>query len=458
MSFNEVEEQWLQNTTPYALRGFFNQIDDQSPAGLDGTRKWQLIRTNGIDFEQLSRQLSDYQYRFAPYRLVALSKGPSKFPRTISIATIRDRLVLKAMQKTLVSVDHSLRSRLPQHLVRDLIDVNRNAQYQCFLKLDIKNFYPSIDHNLLLRELHTTLNLEFLEAFFKKAIFNRSSLQGRRSSSEEIEVEGIPQGLSISNALSELALKPFDEAMQSIEGCYFTRYVDDCVVLGKDKSAIDRAYSTAQVSLENLKLTLHEEQGSAEKSSRGKFSKESPLPFLGYEFRDSSRVSVRTQSVDRLRQRLLTLFTAYKYSSPNQGSLEELIWRINLTVSGCRFNGQRYGWLPYFSYMNDYALLRRLDKFVHTLCGRYHVPIEHCRRIKKFSDYLGDAKRQFPDPNRVPYFDDYSFNEQKELLARYFHIAESAIDNMDEREVSKQFTSKIRATIRQLEHDVGQIS
>ena len=45
-------------------------------------------------------------------------------------------------------------------------------------------------------------------------------------------------------------------------------------------------------------------------------------------------------------------------------SKEEFITRLNLKITGCFIDGKKYGWINFFSLMNDYTLLFTLDKFV----------------------------------------------------------------------------------------------
>src|SRR5690606_32897304 len=81
--------------------------------------------------------------------------------------------------------------------------------------------------------------------------------------------------------------------------------------------------------------------------------------FLGYEFYKKT-CRVKIESIKRLEDSLADIFTTYKYKLKQIGAqlLDNnaresrlkvahniLIWRVNLRVTGCLFEGTRKGWV-----------------------------------------------------------------------------------------------------------------
>lgn len=90
-------------------------------------------------------------------------------------------------------------------------------------KMDIKNFYPSIDQDSLSSQLKRRL----LTAPSTRAVLGSFIDQCKGNS-----VVGIPPGLAISAELSEFYLQDFDRDMrEKLAAHYFARYVDDIILV-----------------------------------------------------------------------------------------------------------------------------------------------------------------------------------------------------------------------------------
>ena len=85
--------------------------------------------------------------------------------------------------------------------------------------------------------------------------------------------------------------------------------------------------------------------------------------------------------------KIFTLYKNKKYSSK-----EEFITRLNLKITGCVIDGKKYGWLNFFSLINDHTLLFSLDKFVENNCKKININYDE---IRKFSRAIYEIK----DPN-----------------------------------------------------------
>ncbi|MEZ7138033.1 antiviral reverse transcriptase Drt3a [Komagataeibacter sp. SM21] len=91
------------------------------------------------------------------------------------------------------------------------------------VKMDIKNFYPSVDQDFLSIQLNKRLVTAPSTGSVIKSLINQC-----RSNS----VGGLPPGLAISAELSEFYMQDFDCHMREVlKPHYFARYVDDIVVI-----------------------------------------------------------------------------------------------------------------------------------------------------------------------------------------------------------------------------------
>jgi retron-type reverse transcriptase len=153
---------------------------------------------------------------------------------------------------------HKAVNRIKQDLKSDL----EGTKY-C-LKIDIRKFYPSIDHEILKdiirRKIKDTKLLKLLDEIIDSAL-------------------GVPIGNYLSQYFANLYLAYFDHWMKEVKAVkYYYRYADDIVILSPDKEKLHALLHEMRAYLKyNLKLTV--------KRNYQVFPVKSPgIDFLGYRF------------------------------------------------------------------------------------------------------------------------------------------------------------------------------
>lgn len=105
-----------------------------------------------------------------------------------------------------------------------------------FIKLDIKDFFNSINHKILLESLYSQLNLDQDETEVTKIEISKLI------SMCSIDKIGLPLGLVTSPILSNIYLKEFDNILygklkkMNLENVIYTRYADDLTISYKCES------------------------------------------------------------------------------------------------------------------------------------------------------------------------------------------------------------------------------
>jgi RNA-directed DNA polymerase len=153
--------------------------------------------------------------------------------------------------------------------IRKCLKDKANTRY-C-LKLDIQQFYPSINHDALKAQL--------ARKFKNKDLLN---LLGEIIDSSE----GVPIGSLLSQFLANLNLTPFDHWIKEEKQIrYYFRYCDDMVIFGSTKAELHQLLAEIRVYLsQNLGLTVkHNYQVFPVATSH--YSKDGRgIDFLGYVF------------------------------------------------------------------------------------------------------------------------------------------------------------------------------
>ncbi|TXK27237.1 hypothetical protein FVR03_21170 [Pontibacter qinzhouensis] len=121
--------------------------------GIDkiGSAKFEPRKTE--HFKIIQKKCLNSSYKFSPYLEKLKVKGKNKHPRVISIATIRDKVVLSLLKETLHhAFPECINSKLPNSYIREINSFTfptTNDKVK-FLKVDIEKFFDSIKHDELI--------------------------------------------------------------------------------------------------------------------------------------------------------------------------------------------------------------------------------------------------------------------------------------------------------------------
>lgn len=369
------------------LNEIYSSFSDVQAVGIDGTSKEKFDEILDSELSLIQRKIENNIYDFSFYKQKLIVKSMNK-TREISIPTLRDKLVIKYLDFYIRDKFEEVTKNIlnAQQIIKKVKD-SKN-KYDSFIKVDIQNFFSSINHEILVNKLKSNIDDETILNLITKVI-TQSTVDVNTPFKQRIKYnnkEGLPQGLSISGLLSEIYLFDLVQKYSIKDNLEFFRYVDDVLIFCK-KSDIEEITKSLKSDFEDLKLTIHDFAINSNKSSFGNINE--PFEFLGYKFEDKL-ISVRETSIQKMYANISKIFTLYK--NKKYFSKEEFITRLNLKITGCVIDGKKYGWISFFSLINDYTLLFMLDKFVEKSCKNFNINYEE---IKKFSRAIYEIK----DPN-----------------------------------------------------------
>lgn len=369
------------------LNEIYSSFSDVQAVGIDGTSKEKFDEILDSELSLIQRKIENNTYDFSFYKQKLIVKSMNK-TREISIPTLRDKLVIKYLDFYIRDKFEEVTKNIlnAQQIIKKVKD-SKN-KYDSFIKVDIQNFFSSINHEILVNKLKSKIDDETILNLITK-IITQSTVDVNTPFKQRIKYNnkvGVPQGLSISGLLSEIYLFDLVQKYSKKDNLEFFRYVDD-VLIFCNKIDIEEITKSLKSDFEDLKLTIHDFAINSNKSSFGNINE--PFEFLGYKFEDKL-ISVRETSIQKMYANISKIFTLYK--NKKYFSKAEFITRLNLKITGCVIDGKKYGWISFFSLINDYTLLFMLDKFVEKSCKNFNINYEE---IKKFSRAIYEIK----DPN-----------------------------------------------------------
>ncbi len=268
---------------------------------------WYKVRANkgcaGIDRETLAdfesglmsslallRDEVIYEtYRPRPLFRIHVPKKNNPGLRTLSIPTVRDRVLQTALARVLTPLfeaefeecSYAYRKGRSVNMALQRVEQLRDNGYSWVVDCDISSFFDEIDHQVLLREvkkLVTDQAIIHLIGLWLSALVVDGPQRFRLH-------KGVPQGSPISPLLANLYLDQLDEAMLD-ENLRMIRFADDFLILCRKKESADKALQFTAEVLESLRLKLHEQKTRVVDFKGG-------FRFLGVEFVRSLAIKAR---------------------------------------------------------------------------------------------------------------------------------------------------------------------
>jgi RNA-directed DNA polymerase len=262
--------------------------ENRGAPGVDGVT-FEQVEREGVEpwLERLSLELRDKSYVPLPCRHVNIPKEGGKV-RGLKIPAIRDRVVQGAVRLILEPIfeadfqpgSYGYRPGRSAHDALDRVRVGLVKQLHQVIDLDLKSYFDTVRHDLLLSKLARRVQDDDVLWLCKRIL----KASGKR---------GLPQGSVIGPLWANVFLDDVDRMLEQAQritkqGDYevvrYTRFADDLVVLvSSHPSASDWAPKVERrlrEELGKLDLTVNED-----KSHVVDFGAGEAFDFLGYTFR-----------------------------------------------------------------------------------------------------------------------------------------------------------------------------
>lgn len=317
---------------------------------------------NNKKYKQIAQKIIDDEYIFSIPKKIIISKMNKSKKRIVYMYNEEETYILKLMSFLLYKYDYLFYDNLYSFRVNsgvrkaiyNLKKNNLNKMYG--YKVDIKNYFNSIQTNLLLPDLKKELKDEKLYNLFYNLLTN--NLVNYKDDVFE-EDKGIMAGVPISSFLANFYLKDLDKYFYENNIVYF-RYADDIIIFDKSFDNIKKYQKYIKEYLNNKNLSINEEKEFFYKPG-DKFD------FLGFSYQNGI-IDLSNNSIRKIKGKI-------KRSSKGLRR-----WMIRKNASGSctlkamnrKFNRKFYGkeenvltwkyW--FFPLINTTTSLKEIDKYM----------------------------------------------------------------------------------------------
>lgn len=233
-----------------------------SSGGLDGISIELFDDKLDIYLTELKQELLTQTWQPEPYLRISIPKKENE-RRILGLLCIKDKIVQQAIkqlleprfEKLFVSNSYGYRpEKGHSRAVRFAKSCCQNKAYPFALRLDIDNYFDTVNHELLFKRVYPLIADD--EIFRLVQLCVKMGMVNKQMKWTEIS-QGVPQGAVLSPLLANFYLHSFDQFVLSRTKMY-VRYADDFIILCTSREDAEKLLSECSAFLEQrLKLKLN---------------------------------------------------------------------------------------------------------------------------------------------------------------------------------------------------------
>ena len=264
-----------------------------------------------------------------------------------------------------------------KHALKRILSDQDSSQYYSY-KLDVRNYFNSIDIDLLLPILKNLLSddmrlYEFLaHQLSDPRVFDEGELVE--------EKKGVMAGMPYAVFLANVFLTPMDRMFEQLPEVVYCRYSDDIIIFSKDKDLLNKAKECMHGYLCELNLEINTDKEIETQPGE-------PWTFLGFEC-DGKNIDVSKVSVQKLKSKMKRKAKALRRWAEISGkdgwmAARAFIKHFNKKLYTSESNSEvNWSWW-YFPLITTDRSLKQIDSYMQD-CVRYAATGKRTKSRYKF--------------------------------------------------------------------------
>lgn len=244
--------------------------------------------------------------------------------------------------------------------------VSKNNTIKCYvLKADIKSYFDTVNHKILLQILSKKIKDERVIWLIRKILANHKG---------EYHNKGMPLGNLTSQFFANVYLNELDQFIKhKLRAKYYIRYVDDFVMFHQSRKVLQEYKEEIDCFLrDNLDLRLHPDKSQVLKLEKG-------ISFLGFRVFYHHKLLVK-KNMRKFEKKMEQMKHLYREGKIER---EKVIEKFE-------------GWLAYASHANTYKYRKRMtSKFNLSFPTKQDIRITSVKKHENFNHKIDLSKIKF---------------------------------------------------------------
>lgn len=289
--------------------------------------------------------------------------------------------------------------------IKQLLDTETHL---CIIRKDVRHFFESVDPNIVLLNMRkdgrvTLQTIQLCDMLMQCAA--------------KLGVRGVPIGLSISSALSELLMHRFDYTFTKLpDTLLYSRYVDDIIMISTRNCDIEAVQKLVDESL--CAIGLEENEDKRCTLTCEDWNKGVEFEYLGYSFvRNGKRVkiSISEKKLKKIKTRITLAFKDFVKTGDERMLFDRMQFLSCVScVSSSSLNLVRVG-LP-----ANYSATTDSDSF--KIIDIYYMNILHCKNGSFGHDLQTKLSALYKDKlNRISFVHCYEHRIRRKFSVTRIH-------------------------------------
>lgn len=418
--------------------------------GWDKINSKRVNRNRDEFLKHIVNRVLSNSYTFTPYKVNLLIKNKDCKPRKTCIPTVNDRIVICAVKRYLYDFYKDERFNIPANqIIREITEIIESKEKVYYKKIDLSAFFDNINHQVLIEKISKKVKEKIIINLIKNILENPQKCD--ETDKKIKNVVGVPQGISIATLFSNIYMHDFDSKYANKKEISYFRYVDDIIIFSKDKNEIANIYEEMKYDLERVLLL----PVNMEKTKDGCI--EEGLEYLGYKF-ERDVITVRKSSIIKFERNIEKVFKNFSVlKEKDETQIKKFIWLLNVKITGILVDEKKYGWLYYFSCINDKSLLKRLDLLVEKFIKRFKIEnFISTKEIKKFTKTYYEIKNNIKESKYLLNLNNVEKEEKKKFLKEI--CLNTNVDRLTDEELDYRYRYNLYRTLKNLERDIDSVS